>query len=98
MIIKRRYPAFFTGFEETEHEVSTKEDVLNINWIKDIQKVPGHYGIFYSPSGLKDSPDVLMTLNDNGTSTKRIYFAVGYIIGGKGSDLGLEDYLEHINK
>jgi hypothetical protein len=34
MKIKRRFPNYFSDFEETEHEVSTKKELMNIEWIK----------------------------------------------------------------
>jgi len=94
MKIKRRYPNFFTGFEETEHEVSTKEELMNIDWIKNYNKIPNHMGVFYSPKSFDDSPDMLMSLakDNNG---KVIYFVVGYIYGDA-KELGLEDYKNYV--
>jgi len=94
MKIKRRFPNFFSGFEdlETEHEVSSKEELMNIPWIKEYDDIPGHIGVFYSPCTLKDSPDLLMTLTQD-----MMYFVVGYIYGD-GSQLGLENYLDKINE
>jgi hypothetical protein len=93
MKIKRRYPNYFSGFEETEHEVSSKEELLNIPWIKDYDNVTNHIGVFYSPTDDK-YPDYLMTLC-KGDDNKIYYFVVGYIYGS-GKDLGLEDYKNFI--
>jgi hypothetical protein len=90
MRVKRRFPNFFSGFEETEHEVKTKEELLAIPWIKAYDEIPNHMGIYYEPRDYEDSPDLLISLN-RGVSGKVIYFVVGYIYGN-GKDLGLEDY------
>ena len=98
MRIRRRYPNFFTGFEETEHEVNTLNEVLEIPWIKAYNEIPNHIGIFYSPSESKkyDSslPDYLMSLTRRKDGTVA-FFVVGYIFGD-GKDLGLENYENHL--
>ena len=98
MKIKRRFPNFFSGFEddETEHFINNNEELLNIDWIKDYDNIKGHIGIFYSPENYEDSPDCLMALSkdENG---KIIYFVVGYIYGD-GKELGLENYTEYIKR
>ncbi len=96
MIIRRRFPNFFSGFEdqETEHEVNSKEELLSIDWIKYLIEMPNSMGMFYS-SG--KSADHLMHLS-RGKDGKIIYFVVGYI-KGNGAELGLTDYhLEFANK
>jgi len=102
MKIKRRYPNFFTGFEETENEVNSKEELLGVDWVKALLKIPNHIGVFYSPSGMREkysespdtAPDLLMSLTKCEDDTV-IYFAVGYIYGD-GKDLGLENYINFI--
>ena len=101
MKIQRRYPNYFSGFEETEHEVSSKEELLQIDWIEELLKIPNHMGMFYSPSTLRvkysqpieTAPDLLMSLTKR--DDKVTYFVVGYIYGD-GSELGLEDYNKFI--
>ena len=90
MIIKRRFPSFFEGFEETEHEVNSKEELLAIDWIKGYKTIPKHMGVYYSPRDHENLPDLLMSLlhDEDG---KVVYLVVGYIFGN-GADLGLEDY------
>ena len=98
MKIKRRYPNYFSGFEETEHDVSSKEELLQIDWIAELLKIPNHMGMFCSPSTMRikysetfeTAPDLLMSLK-KGDNDKVIYFVVGYIYGD-GKELGLEDY------
>ncbi len=100
MKIKRRFPNFFSGFEddETEHEVNSKEELLAIPWIKAYEKIPNHIGVFYSRNHARETygslvpneyPDYLMSLTKD--KNKVVYFVVGYIFGS-GKDLGLEDY------
>jgi len=97
MKIKRRFPNFFTGFEETEHEVGSKEELLSIEWIEKYKEIPNHIGVFYSPhdSRFEDAPDLLMSLTQG--EDKIIYFVVGYIYGD-GAELGLENYIDYIDE
>ncbi len=92
MKIKRRFPNFFSGFEDeiTEHEVNSKEELLEIPWIKAYNDIPNHMGVFYAPRDYPEYPDLLMSLTRS-ESGKVIYFVVGYIFGN-GAALGLEDY------
>ena len=46
MKIKRRFPNFFTGFEETEHEVNSNEELMAIDWISSYKYIPNHLGVF----------------------------------------------------
>ena len=41
--LKRRYPNFCSGFEETEHFFSTKEELLNIDWVKQWTEAKNYY-------------------------------------------------------
>lgn len=92
MKIRRRYPNFFSGFEETEHEVNSLEELKNISWIKDMEDIEGHIGIFYSPNEY-DGPDYLMALCEG--DDRPLHFVVGYIYGN-GKELGLKDYHKYI--
>jgi hypothetical protein len=100
MKIKRRFPNFFSGYEDqmTEHEVNTKEELLAIPWIKAYENIPNHMGVFYSPNDSKkydlNAPDHLMSLT-RGKDGKVIFFVVGYIFGD-GAELGLEDYTKFL--
>jgi hypothetical protein len=98
MKIKRRFPNFFSGFEETEHEINTLDELLEIPWIKAYDEIPNHMGMYYSPNESKkydpNAPDYLMSLTRD-KNGKVIYFVVGYIFGN-GKDLGLEDYQNFI--
>ena len=96
MKIKRRFPNFFSGFEadETEHEVTSKEELLEIPWIDKYKENTNHIGMFYSPSNMDGLPDHLMALHNSPDGVG--YFVVGYIYGD-GKELGLENYLEHLN-
>ena len=94
MKIKRRYPNFFSGFEETEHEINSNEELLEIPWIKEYNKIPGYMGVFYSPKTFNDNPDYLMSLSKD-KDNKVVYFVVGYIFGD-GKELGLKDYIKYV--
>lgn len=96
MKIKRRFPNYFTGFEETEHEVNSKEDLLKLDWIEDLKNMKGWLGLFYSPKKYDDTPDYLMSLSKNDEG-KIIYFVIGYIYGD-GKELGLTDYVHELKK
>jgi len=47
MKVKRRFPNFFSGYEDqkTEHEVSSKEELMEIDWIKSYKDDDG-WGCF----------------------------------------------------
>jgi hypothetical protein len=94
MKVKRRFPNFFSGFEETEHEVTTQEELLEIPWIKAYDEIPNHMGVFYAPKDHPDYPDYLMSLarKEDG---EVIFFVVGYIFGDA-RELGLEDYTKFL--
>jgi hypothetical protein len=96
MKIKRRFPNFFSGFEETEHEVNTLDELLEIPWIKAYEEIPNHMGVFYSPNDSKfePAPDYLMSLMHD-KDGEVIYFVVGYIFGD-GKELGLKDYKDFL--
>jgi hypothetical protein len=93
MKLKRRFPNFFTGFEETEHEVNSLEDLHNIDWIKHLNEIPNWLGLYYSPSGSATGPNYLMSLTQG--EDEVVYFVIGYLYGS-GKDLGLQDYKEII--
>ena len=79
MKIKRRFPDFFGEFEETEHEANTREELLEIPWIKAYNDIPNYMGVYYAPKDYPEYPDLLMSLIRDGD--KVIYFVVGYIFG-----------------
>ena len=87
MKIKRRFPNYFTGFEETEHEIETLDELKQIDWVANLLEMKNNLGLFYSPN--KDGPDYLMHLSKG--KEKIIYFVVGYIFG-EAKELGLTDY------
>lgn len=94
MKVKRRFPNYFTGFEETEHEVNDYQDLISIDWIKDLNTHPTSMGMYYSPNE-RGGPDYLMHLFKG--KDKVLYFVVGYIFGN-GEDLGLTDYNKIIER
>lgn len=98
MKVKRRFPNFFSGFEETEHEVNTLEELLELDWIKAYKEIPNHMGVFYAhnDSKLEPNPDMLMSLTRS-KNGEVIYFVVGFIFGD-GSKLGLTNYLEQLTE
>jgi hypothetical protein len=96
MKIKRRFPNFFTGFEETEHEVNSNEELMAIDWISSYKDIPNHLGVFCEKSK-NDSPSYLLSLTWDNTEKEVIYFVVGYIFGNP-DELGLQDYNDFITK
>lgn len=97
MKVVRRFPNFFDGYdnEKTEHDVNSKEVLLEIPWIKAYKEIPNHMGVFYALRDYPEYPDLLMSLvrSDSG---EVIYFVVGYIYGN-GAELGLENYENYLN-
>jgi hypothetical protein len=74
----------------TEHEVNSKEELLEIPWIKAYNDIPNHMGVFYASKDYPEYPDLLMSLTRS-KNGKVVYFVVGYIYGD-GAVLGLENY------
>lgn len=93
MKLKRRLPGFVTGIEETEHEVNNYEDLIKIDWVKNLLEMKNSLGLFYGQSDFGDEPDFLMSLSDGKKGV--IYFVVGYLYG-EGNKLGLTNYLDKI--
>ena len=95
MKVKRRFPNYFSGFDETEHEVSSNGDLMDIEWIKGYNDIPEWMGLYYSPQDSKyeDMPDLLMSLSKE--KNKVVYFVVGYIYGD-GAKLGLKNYKDYV--
>jgi len=89
MKLKRRFPNYFSGFEETEHEVNSYDDLMNIGWVKNIThyKFPGDdfVRLAYSPSSSPEYPSHLMAVNE------KSFWVVGYIYGNP-EELGLTEW------
>lgn len=94
MKIKQRFPNYFSGFEPKEFEVTNNEELNNLKWLKDVASSPNHYGFFYS-KGSQDTPDLLMALVTDPDNFNVKHFVIGYIFGDA-TELGLEDYLPHV--
>lgn len=94
MKVKRRFPNYFTEFEETEHEINSKEELLELDWIKQLKNDDRWVGLYYSPKTFNDNPDYLMSLFRRGDG-KISYFVIGYLFGD-GKELGLTDYNEQL--
>lgn len=94
MKIKRRFPNYFSGFEESEHEVNSLEELHEIEWIKSYKSITSHIGVFYSVGSSKG--DYLMSLGRD-SNNKIYYFVVGYIFGS-GASLGLKEYSDYIKQ
>lgn len=89
MKIKRRIPNFIYGVEETEHNVNSKEELLELEWVQNLKRANRWMGLYYSSNGESEN-DYLMSLVRT-KDGKVLYFVVGFIYGD-GKDLGLTDY------
>jgi hypothetical protein len=91
MKIKRRFPNYFSGFPETEHEVSNYEEFVNIDWIKNATEMSGHHVLAYSKSNSADRPHLLMTFSgyDEKYGGCKNWFVIGYLFGDP-SEIGLK--------
>ncbi len=92
-IIKRRFPNFFSGFEdqETEHEVSSRQDLEEIDWIKHCTTNPNHHTLAVSPKPYDWGSHLLLTLGDYDEEYGgcKSFWVIGYIKGDPLEDLGL---------
>lgn len=50
--VTRRYPAFFSGFEETKHPFTTQDDLWRIDWLRAVADHPKFQGFFKGTVGL----------------------------------------------
>lgn len=92
--IKRRFPNFVTGFEETEHQVTNRDELEKIEWVDDMMKSPDFYMLATDKSDRDDIPHSLMILthyNEEYGGCKS-WWVVGYIIGGDIESLDLPQW------
>lgn len=88
------YPRKFNS-DYVPQEVSSKEELENIDWVSSFKDTPGFIGLFCSPQ-MSGEPDALMLVHedeDNPGKTK--HWVIGYIYGS-GVKIGLDDYNNHI--
>lgn len=74
--VKRRYPAFFSGFEETENEFTTEAEFWKIEWVREIASYPAFMGYFWEPN--YDSSKTMLISRSNGVKVPRNY-VVAYL-------------------
>jgi len=87
--LKRRYPNFVSGFEETEHLVFNQQDLLNIDWVKHLAEMKNFHRFSQSVHSFGDSKKFgLMAESDQG----KVFYVVGWLT----EDLGLPEW-QHPN-
>jgi hypothetical protein len=93
--IKRRYPNYVSGFEETENEVDTIEELKEIDWVKKMINNPNHHSLAIDKEERRDDiPHSLMTVThyDEEYGGCKLHWVVGYIWGDDVDDLGLPEW------
>jgi len=93
--IRRRYPNSFSGFEETEHNIDTREELVQIDWVKDMINNPNHHSLAIDKEdGGYDRPHSLMTVThyDEEYGGCKLHWVVGYIWGDDIDDLELPEW------
>lgn len=91
MIVRKRYPNYVTGLEVTEHDVNSKKELHEIDWIKNWMM--DGWTIAYCPKQKTNQSEIIQTEPDYliGFKSKESYFVIGYIFGD-GLELGLSNY------
>lgn len=84
--VKRRFPNFFTGFEETEHVVKNKEELENIEWVRKFIENETFHTLAISDDGY--GYPMLMVFNnyDEEYNGCKEWWVIGYIIEGDNLD------------
>ena len=76
MILTRRFPNYFTGFEETTHQVNNMEEMLAIDWVKNASEVDKfkRFSLSFHPAmGGFPAQNHLMAEYEGGD----VYFVIG---------------------
>ena len=96
--LERRYPNYMTGFEETEHTISSMEELELVDWVANWKNSNGFYSFAISKSRWDDSPHTLMVLQnyDEEYGGCKLWWAIGYIWGDSIEDLVLQEYSDLI--
>ena len=90
--IKRRYPAYFTDFDETENYVKNNKELMEVDWVKDFCNFKGNLGLSYTKRNDPNLPELLHHSWRNNDGIVRTY-VIAYIYGS-GAKLGLNQYKE----
>jgi len=72
--LRRRFPNCFTGYEETEHEFSTLEEMLEIDWVKNATQQPDYHQLSVGSENWGDKKSLMIELNDGNT-----WFVIGWL-------------------
>jgi len=95
--VRRRFPNYFSGFEEeeTEHIINNIADLENIDWVSHITKDKTHYSLAISETN-EDNLYLLMSLlnYDENYGGCKSWWAIGFIRGDSINELNLPDFLE----
>ena len=62
--LKRRRPGYFTGFEDTEHEFNTLEEMLEIDWIDGFTKQHNFHQFSIGDKSNIGKPALMAELNE----------------------------------
>ena len=100
--VRRRYPNYFSGFEETEHPIDNLQDLESIDWVNNATTIKGHHCLAISTDDGKykkegeDKVHTLMALThyDEEYGGYKKWWAIGYIIGGEAGELELPEWTD----
>jgi hypothetical protein len=79
--LKRRFPAFVSGFDETEHEVENQADLLKVDWVEGLVRTDNFHRL--SQSDISGNI-ALMVEFDHG----KVFYVVGWLT----ENLGLPEW------
>lgn len=89
--VKRRFPNFVSGFDETEHTVYSMEELLEVDWIKHITDGESFHKLAIGREEREDIPDTLMVVThyDQEYGGCKLWWVIGYVLEG---DLDLPEW------
>jgi hypothetical protein len=102
MKIRQHRPSYFTGFENSEMEFNTRQELLEIPWVKRFSEPSDFYGYFVSMSKSETTTATLMALydwNDEYFGCTR-WYVIGFLtetdVLPNTTHLGLKEYTDYI--
>ena len=98
--IRRRFPNYCTGFEETEHQINNRQDLESIDWVKHAFENKQTYCLAisvddgsYRREGEKLIHTLMIVTNyDEEFGGCKGWWAIGYIIGDNVDELDLPEW------
>lgn len=94
--VRRRYPNYMTGFEETEHFIDTRDELEKVDWVDNWKSASGFHTLAISKAtrDYEQGQHSLMALlnYDEKFSGCKTWWVIGFITGEPIDELELEEW------